>query len=235
MVAASALLLPGAAATVVYGTPTVAYTWGAPTTITGPAGNVLETKNVGSTSTNTQDSFSPVVAKGSQYGGSTWQMALPTGTYDWTFDFNFVTAPSSFIGYMRGEANGSNSVFTTIPTGHVATNQWYQATTTVTVTGGPWNGDTEIGDVEYSSTPAVTNSVLFDNFSFVGTGGGSVYEANPISFAGDTAGQAAPSSQIGNDSFNSSEVLAVPEPAALGLMALGGMGILLVGKRRKTA
>ena len=235
---AAALLLPGAAAAIAQATATniASYTWATPATIAAPSGNVLETQNVGNTTASHQESLSPVVSGGYEYSGQSDWMSLPIGTYNWTFDFEFINTPSTLFGFMRGEDSGSsNSLFNGMSISGLAANQWYRASTTVTVTGGTWNGDTEIGYVEYSSTPAITSEVLFDGFSFTNSSSAaSVYEANPISFAGDSAGQSPPSTQLTNSSFSTLEVIPTPEPATLGLLGAGGLVLLLVGRKRKT-
>ncbi len=221
--------------------PVISYSW-LTAAIPAPSGNVLETQVVGDLTGSTgagnkQEQLSPVVSSGYQAtfnGAKNYDLSLPTGTYTLSFDFELIVKPDQFFTYMRS-GNGGNSLFNGPSLTGLSTSQWYQASATVTVTSGPWAGDTEIGYTEYPHSPAVTAEVLYDNFSFVATGGGSVYEANPISFAGDTAGQPAPSSQIANDNFNTSEVLAVPEPATLVLMAAMGAGLLMVGRKRKPA
>ena len=212
---------------------TIAYTWATPATIAAPSGNVLETQNVGNTSASNQESLSPVVSGGYEYSSHSDWMSLPIGTYNWSFNFEFINTPSSLFGFMRGEDGSSNSLFNGLSIGGLAANQWYRASTTVTVTGGTWNGDTEIGYVEYNHTPAITSEVLFDGFSFTdSSSAASVYEANPISFAGDTAGSAPPSTQITNSNFSTLKVISTPEPSMADLLVGGGLALLLMGRRK---
>ena len=198
------------------------------TTITAPTGNVLEAINVGNTTSNDQEQFEPIVS--STYAYDTYFANLSNGTYTFSLDMEVLAKPSQYYFYMRGVNGGTTVSLPAFPT--LATNQWYNIS--ISITGSNTN-DFEIGLTNYGHSPAITSEVLYDNISVTNSNDQQILAFNPISFAGDTAGKAPPSSQITGSNFTTLDVLAVPEPATLALMAAMGAGLLLIGRKRKVA
>ena len=170
----------------------------------------------------------------SGYGGmevsaTNWQFDINGGTVDIAGNYNYITGSGDAIAQTAG---------------------------TVTVTGKPLELGNSTATYTLSGGTLTTIGLTFTSgaaFNFVGTSGtlflknsgsqpwnfasltgiaNSLFEVNGVAA---TSGHLAFVTGSGVPSGYTQISAVVPEPASIGLLGLGGLGLLLLGKRRKTA